>query len=246
MRRTTAFTLVELLVVIGIVAALMSLLLPALQKARQQAQALACQSNIRQICQSLSLYAEQNHATLPPIYQSIMRPWPGSAIQMNDVGVYDWQVGTLWPYVGTTRDVRRRIFNCPTEDIEPRHPRDNNFVLDTTHSRNFSYNFNSRMWRTPNPRGENVPLLFTQVHRASHKFMIFEMEAPIDVAGSVSAADPAGAGFIGILTIRHGGLANMGFFDGHVEAIDPRTFANPQRFNYTDAYAHYVDFSVDQ
>ncbi len=63
--RRRAFTLIELLVVISIIAILISILLPALAKARELANRAVCMANIRGIVQSMVTYAQSNNGTFP-------------------------------------------------------------------------------------------------------------------------------------------------------------------------------------
>lgn len=71
---TTAFTLAELLIVIGIIALLIGILLPVLNSARANARTVVCATQIHQICQSLTTYASENRGRFPP---NINMPAPG-------------------------------------------------------------------------------------------------------------------------------------------------------------------------
>ena len=95
------FTLVELLVVIGIIAVLISLLLPSLNRAREQAKRTQCLSNIKQAGYAMMIYANQNQGRLP----------------MHKGGGF-W----LWDLPMQTRDalveagVIRQTMYCPTAE----------------------------------------------------------------------------------------------------------------------------------
>ena len=73
-----AFTLIELLLVIAVIALLMAILMPALQRVRKQTKAIACQSNLRQWGVIFSMYANDNRGALPPQMMMTIGPrvWP--------------------------------------------------------------------------------------------------------------------------------------------------------------------------
>src|SRR5690242_18426389 len=102
-----AFTLVELLVVIGIIALLISILLPALNKAREQARLVSCESNERQVLLAWNMYINA-HRGRTPYWPPVGLNWtPGTKgyngsygfYMTNQLGVARYDVGAFWPYL---------------------------------------------------------------------------------------------------------------------------------------------------
>jgi len=69
-----AFTLIEMLMVIAVIALIAAMLLPALSKAKQSGRRTACASNLRQLSVALSIYTGENEGDFPPIHQT--NRWP--------------------------------------------------------------------------------------------------------------------------------------------------------------------------
>ncbi len=101
-KRARAFTLVELLIVIGIIAVLIGLLLPSLNKAREHSRRTNCLANLRSIGQALFMYANTYRDRLP---------------NGNPPGVYidyDGSNRVMVDFAGELREPR--VFHCPSDE----------------------------------------------------------------------------------------------------------------------------------
>jgi prepilin-type N-terminal cleavage/methylation domain-containing protein/prepilin-type processing-associated H-X9-DG protein len=108
-KRSRGFTLVELLVVIGIIALLISLLLPALNKAQAASRQIQCASNLRTLGQAAFIYASEYHGNYPPIFEGDTSLIPGfDGVHWPRPALY----GLLVSYGVTTNE--NAVRTCPT------------------------------------------------------------------------------------------------------------------------------------
>jgi prepilin-type N-terminal cleavage/methylation domain-containing protein/prepilin-type processing-associated H-X9-DG protein len=122
MRKGKGFTLIELLVVIAIIAILMSILMPALYRAREQGKRAICLSNLKQLTLAWILYADDND-------DKIVNGDVGEITKVNETPwvLKDWQAGmtldqkinaikggALFPYCGRSL----KLYKCPVAGRE--------------------------------------------------------------------------------------------------------------------------------
>lgn len=218
------FTLIELLVVIAIIAILASMLLPALNQARERARTTKCTGNLKQI----------NTAML--FYSSTFNGW-GRAISPGDDNYYATRFffgpiysgreqHTILPYLGG--NLSAVFSSTPMTDILPvaacpsgrrdgqefTAPRDGNMP-------NSSYSLSTYLnpsldaqGRLPNKRFSKLELSA----KPTKQMLVTEASlAGFDGSNQATASRSIGIWLNTAIARRHAGGANMGFADGHVE-----------------------------
>jgi prepilin-type N-terminal cleavage/methylation domain-containing protein/prepilin-type processing-associated H-X9-DG protein len=249
-RKPRGFTLVELLVVIGIIAVLISILLPSLNQARRKAQGVACASNMRQVYMAMLMFAQDNKGKLPRPYLVGEVAMTGTnATPFGQVCAWAQKVsgaaGTidlsdnaspLWKYI-PGESARENLLMCPGDGGEAVF----GHTVNQQYPRNVSYSLNNLILRDSG--GPKLGLAIGRVKSAAERIMIYEELAPNDswcVMGPQNAIDD-------IPTARHGinlksnarlnpqsrdynyaGRGNYCFFDGHVEQLAPSQLIAPR------------------
>ncbi len=212
-----AFTLVELLVVIGIISVLIAILLPALNKARTAAKVVSCASNLRQIGQAIAMYANDNHGYAPvqPPDAVLHQPAYYRSYWMGQLARYlgytdSSKLKLCWGAEGTSTDadVFVPVFRCPVRWQS----------TPNTWSHNKTYGMNAYITMDQNPSYQPSPVMkFSTIKNGSQTYLASDAaEYNLLYPSWIANAIKPGATYY---TDNHNGVVNVLFCDGHVAAL---------------------------
>ena len=235
---SAAFTLVELLAVVGIISVLVAILLPALQRARAAAQRVSCASNYRQIGILTTYYHNDNKLFFPPFYYGYVSPTNWGPAELDAKPWIAWYVTHEDPYTGPFVQ-RNKLFICPASEGLPDAwgDGDPNAALGAAYNYGCgptSVNWNEILRGSAAPTNDPyTETYFWNYHGPGIKVPMVRQPARViwAIEGWGRRFDDTWYGRWFIAWNRHGGQGtdskgvNAVFVDGHVEWISYNTLA---------------------
>lgn len=252
-QRRAGFTLMELMVVVGILTLLVGLVVTGLGRAREVGRKAVCINHVRQVSAALLAYAAENDQFFPfkarAVSVAAAGPWdvetdPADWIywqpaQGTTPPPRDWQKSAIAPFLGGATGFNQAVLQCPSDNLDQR-PR-----AATEGPYGYSYTLNGRMASNPDTPTDTAkyptgPIRVRDIVTAGDKILLVDEDARSIDDGNFNPTLAGQPQQESMLATRHegdrqtdGSRGVVGLADGHADVVERSYVKDVRHFEPT-------------